>query len=89
MEGVEVRKLEQDQIDENIDMNIQCDEEFKCENDLQSHFETVHKSNIETDSKVQSDDKVCEVDQHDETWQIFCGLGILALCKKYVNLCWV
>ena len=84
MEGVEVRKLEQDQIDENIDMSIQCeqcDEEFKSKNDLQSHFETVHKSNIETDSKVQSDDKVCEVDQHDETWQILCGLEILALCK--------
>ena len=45
----------------------QCDEQFKYKNDLQSHFETVHKSNVETDSKVQSDDKVCELDQHDET----------------------
>ena len=32
VEGDEVHKIEQDQIDENIDMNIQCehcDEEFK------------------------------------------------------------
>ena len=52
------RELEQDQTDENIDTKIQCElcnEEFEFENDLLSHFESVHESNIEEESEVQTD----------------------------------